>query len=117
MFSAALTSLTGITEPLEFAFLFVAPVLFAIHCVLAGLSFMIMQLLNVKIGMTFSGGLLDFILLGVIPNRTRWWLVILVGLGFAVVYYFYLDSLLESLILRLCVEKMTIYLMIWIMKL
>ncbi|MDV5106819.1 hypothetical protein R2R32_12910 [Clostridium perfringens] len=44
---------------------------------------MIMQLLNVKIGMTFSGGLLDFILLGVIPNRTRWWLVILVGLGFA----------------------------------
>lgn len=49
---------------------------------------MIMQLLNVKIGMTFSGGLLDFILLGVIPNRTRWWLVILVGLGFAVVYYF-----------------------------
>ena len=64
LFSAALTSfLTGITEPLEFAFLFVAPVLFAIHCVLAGLSFMIMQLLNVKIGMTFSGGLLDFILL------------------------------------------------------
>ena len=49
---------------------------------------MIMQLLNVKIGMTFSGGLLDFILLGVIPNRTRWWLVILVGLGFAVIYYF-----------------------------
>ncbi|MGM8250620.1 glucose-specific PTS transporter subunit IIBC [Clostridium perfringens] len=89
LFSAALTSfLTGITEPLEFAFLFVAPVLFAIHCVLAGLSFMIMQLLNVKIGMTFSGGLLDFILLGVIPNRTRWWLVILVGLGFAVIYYF-----------------------------
>lgn len=89
LFSAALTSfLTGITEPLEFAFLFVAPVLFAIHCVLAGLSFMIMQLLNVKVGMTFSGGLIDFMLFGVIPNRTRWWLVIVVGLCFAVVYYF-----------------------------
>ena len=89
LFSAALTSfLTGITEPLEFAFLFVAPVLFAIHCVLAGLSFMIMQMLNVKVGMTFSGGLIDFMLFGVIPNRTRWWLVIVVGLCFAVVYYF-----------------------------
>ncbi|EGT3615843.1 PTS sugar transporter subunit IIA [Clostridium perfringens] len=89
LFSAALTSfLTGITEPLEFAFLFVAPVLFAIHCVLAGLSFMIMQILNVKVGMTFSGGLIDFMLFGVIPNRTRWWLVIVVGLCFAVVYYF-----------------------------
>ncbi|WP_042271478.1 glucose-specific PTS transporter subunit IIBC [[Clostridium] dakarense] len=89
MASAALTSfLTGITEPIEFAFLFVAPALFAVHCLFAGLSFMLMQLLNVKIGMTFSGGLLDFLLFGVLPNRTPWYLAILVGLGFAVVYYF-----------------------------
>ncbi len=89
LFSAALTSfLTGITEPLEFSFLFVAPVLFGIHCVLAGLSFMIMQILNVKIGMSFSGGLIDFLIFGVFQNRTRWWLVIAVGLGFSVVYYF-----------------------------
>ncbi|WP_162872589.1 PTS transporter subunit EIIC, partial [Klebsiella pneumoniae] len=65
--SAALTSfLTGITEPLEFSFLFVAPVLFGIHAVFAGLSFMTMQILGVKIGMTFSGGLIDFMLFGVL---------------------------------------------------
>lgn len=88
LFSAALTSfLTGITEPIEFAFLFVAPVLFGIHCLFAGLSFMLMNILNVKIGMTFSGGLIDFILFGVIPNRTNWWIVPLVGLGLAIVYY------------------------------
>ncbi|AGK97827.1 glucose-specific PTS transporter subunit IIBC [Clostridium pasteurianum] len=89
MASAALTSfLTGITEPLEFSFLFVAPALFGIHCIFAGLSFMTMQLLHVKIGMTFSGGVIDFLLFGVIPNRTAWWLVIPVGLVFAVIYYF-----------------------------
>jgi PTS system D-glucosamine-specific IIC component len=89
MLSAALTSfLTGITEPIEFSFLFVAPLLFGIHAIFAGLSFMTMQLLNVKIGMTFSGGLIDFLLFGVVPNRTAWWLVIPVGLVFAVVYYF-----------------------------
>lgn len=89
MGSAALTSfLTGITEPIEFSFLFVAPALFGIHCIFAGLSFMTMHLLNVKIGMTFSGGIIDYLLFGVIPNRTDWWLVIPVGLVFAVVYYF-----------------------------
>lgn len=89
MGSAALTSfLTGITEPIEFTFLFIAPVLFAIHCVFAGLSFMIMDLLNVKIGMTFSGGIIDYLLFGVLQNRTDWWLVIPVGLVFSVVYYF-----------------------------
>lgn len=89
MGSAALTSfLTGITEPIEFTFLFVAPVLFAIHTVFAGLSFMTMALLNVKIGMTFSGGVIDFFLFGVIQNRTAWWLVIPVGLVFAAIYYF-----------------------------
>ncbi|GFR36369.1 glucose-specific PTS transporter subunit IIBC [Thermobrachium celere] len=89
MASAALTSfLTGITEPIEFTFLFVAPALYAVHCVFAGLSFMLMHILNVKIGMTFSGGIIDFILFGVIPNRTAWWLVIPVGLVFSVIYYF-----------------------------
>jgi glucose-specific phosphotransferase system IIBC component len=87
--SAALTSfLTGITEPIEFSFLFVAPVLFGIHAIFAGLSFMTMQILNVKIGMTFSGGVIDYILFGVLPGRTAWWLVIPVGLVFAVIYYF-----------------------------
>ncbi|MEW9667876.1 glucose-specific PTS transporter subunit IIBC [Ammoniphilus sp. 3BR4] len=89
MGSAALTSfLTGITEPIEFSFLFVAPMLFAIHTVFAGLSFMIMHILNVKIGMTFSGGVIDYLLFGVLPNRTAWWLVIPVGLVFSVIYYF-----------------------------
>ncbi|MCP3033406.1 glucose-specific PTS transporter subunit IIBC [Halobacillus sp. A1] len=89
MLSAALTSfLTGITEPLEFSFLFVAPVLFGIHAVFAGLSFMTMEILNVKIGQTFSGGLIDFILFGILPNRTDWWWVIIVGLIFSVIYYF-----------------------------
>ena len=89
MASAALTSfLTGITEPIEFAFLFVAPALFGVHCIFAGLSFMLMQILNVKIGMTFSGGLIDFMLFGVMPNRTPWYLVLVVGAVFAVVYYF-----------------------------
>lgn len=89
MGSAALTSfLTGITEPLEFSFLFVAPLLFAVHCVFAGLSFMMMHILDVKIGMTFSGGLIDYLIFGVIPNRTPWWNVIIVGLILAVIYYF-----------------------------
>ena len=89
MISAALTSfLTGVTEPIEFAFLFVAPVLFAAHCIFAGLSFAIMSILNVHMGVTFSGGLFDFLILGVLPNRTAWWLVIVVGLIFAVLYYF-----------------------------
>ncbi|MYL35282.1 PTS glucose transporter subunit IICBA [Pontibacillus yanchengensis] len=89
MASAALTSfLTGITEPIEFSFLFVAPLLFGIHAIFAGFSFMIMEILGVKIGQTFSGGLIDFILFGVLPNRTDWWWVIIVGLVFSVIYYF-----------------------------
>ncbi|MDQ0221145.1 PTS glucose transporter subunit IICBA [Peribacillus cavernae] len=89
MASAALTSfLTGITEPLEFSFLFVAPVLFGIHAIFAGLSFMTMHLLDVKIGMTFSGGLIDYVLFGLINPQTNAWLVIPVGLVLAVIYYF-----------------------------
>ncbi len=89
MGSAALTSfLTGITEPLEFSFLFVAPLLFAVHVVFAGLSFLTMHLLGVKIGMTFSGGVIDYLLFGVLQNRTPYWLVIPVGLVLALIYYF-----------------------------
>lgn len=100
-FSAALTSfLTGITEPIEFAFLFVAPVLFGVHCIFAGLSFMIMQILNVKIGLTFSGGIIDYLLFGVFPNRTAWWLVIPVGIVFAVVYYFGFRFIIRKLDLK-----------------
>lgn len=89
MASAALTSfLTGITEPLEFSFLFVAPVLFGVHAIFAGLSFMTMHILNVKIGMTFSGGLIDYVLFGLINPQTNAWIVIPVGLVFAVIYYF-----------------------------
>ncbi|WP_068777030.1 glucose-specific PTS transporter subunit IIBC [Paenibacillus sp. FJAT-26967] len=88
MGSAALTAfLTGITEPIEFSFLFVAPLLYVLHALLAGLSFAIMTLLQVKLGFSFSGGAIDFLLLGVLPNRTPWWLAILVGLVFAVIYY------------------------------
>ncbi|MFL1675299.1 glucose-specific PTS transporter subunit IIBC [Paenibacillus thiaminolyticus] len=89
MGSAALTSfLTGITEPLEFSFLFVAPLLFAVHVLFAGLSFLTMHLLGVKIGMTFSGGVIDYLLFGVLQNRTPYWLVIPVGLVLALIYYF-----------------------------
>jgi PTS system D-glucosamine-specific IIC component len=88
LLSAALTSfLTGITEPIEFLFLFVAPVLYGVHCVLAATSFMLMNILNVRIGMTFSGGLIDFISFGVLPNKTPWYLVIVVGAIYFVVYY------------------------------
>ena len=90
MLSAALTSfLTGITEPLEFSFLFVAPLLYVIHALLAGTSFLVMHLLNVKIGMTFSGGFIDYILYGLLNwDRTNALLVIPVGIVYAFVYYF-----------------------------
>lgn len=101
LLSGALTSLiTGITEPIEFMFLFVAPLLFAVHCVFAGLSFMLMQLLNVKIAVTFSGGLIDFILLGVIPNRTNWWWVLIIGVAFFIIYYFGFRFIIRKLDLR-----------------
>ncbi|UXR75392.1 glucose-specific PTS transporter subunit IIBC [Staphylococcus sp. IVB6233] len=89
MGSAALTSfLTGITEPLEFSFLFVAPLLFFVHAVLDGLAFVTLYFLDLHLGYTFSGGFIDFVLLGILPNQTQWWLVIPVGLVYAVIYYF-----------------------------
>ncbi|HCY1746448.1 TPA: PTS transporter subunit IIABC [Staphylococcus aureus] len=98
MGSAALTSfLTGITEPLEFSFLFVAPLLFFIHAVLDGLSFLTLYLLDVHLGYTFSGGFIDYVLLGVLPNKTQWWLAIPVGLVYAVIYYFVFRFLIVKL--------------------
>ncbi|WP_339213616.1 glucose-specific PTS transporter subunit IIBC [Ornithinibacillus sp. FSL M8-0202] len=87
--SGALTSfLTGITEPLEFSFMFISPFLFLIHAILDGLSFMIMTFLGVNIGYTFSGGFIDFALFGILPGKEPWWLAIIVGVGFGVLYYF-----------------------------
>ncbi|WP_024872770.1 PTS glucose transporter subunit IIBC [Tolumonas lignilytica] len=86
MISAALTSfLTGITEPIEFAFLFVAPVLYAIHALLAGSAFVVMILLGMKHGTTFSHGLIDFIVL--FSQSTKGWMFPIVGLIYAAIYY------------------------------
>jgi len=86
--SAALTSfLTGITEPIEFTFLFLSPLLYFLHAFLDGISFVVLYLLDINIGYTFSGGAIDFFLFGVVPGREPWWLVIAVGLVFAVIYY------------------------------
>jgi glucose-specific phosphotransferase system IIBC component len=88
LFSAALTSfLTGITEPLEFTFLFIAPWLFGIHAVIAGLSFMFMYIFSVSIGLTFSGGLIDFSLFGILPGRESWWIAVAIGLVLMPIYY------------------------------
>ena len=90
LLSAALTAmLTGITEPLEFTFLFVAPLMYGVHCVLAGLSFMLMHILNVGVGMTFSGGLIDLFLFGVLQGnaKTNWIWIIVVGLVYALLYF------------------------------
>ena len=90
LLSAALTAfLTGITEPLEFTFIFVALPMYAVHCVLAGLSFMLMHILNVGVGMTFSGGLIDLVLFGVMQGnaKTHWMWVIVVGAVYFVLYY------------------------------
>lgn len=86
MISAALTSfLTGITEPIEFAFMFVAPVLYVFHAAMTGLSFMLMHLFNIHAGFTFSGGFIDYMLLW--PKSTNAIMVPLFGLGFAAIYY------------------------------
>lgn len=90
LLSAALTAfLTGITEPLEFTFIFVALPMYAVHCVLAGLSFMLMHILNVGVGMTFSGGFIDLVLFGVMQgnDKTHWMWVVVVGAVYFVLYY------------------------------
>lgn len=98
LLSAALTSLlTGITEPLEFTFLFVAPLLYIVHCILAGLSFMLMHILDVGVGMTFSGGFIDLFLFGILQGsaKTNWIWIPIVG-----VVYFFLYYIVFSAIIR-----------------
>lgn len=102
MLSAALTSfLTGITEPLEFSFLFVAPILYVLHVLLAGTSFLVMHLLDVKIGMTFSGGFIDYILYALLNwDRTHALYVIPVGIVYAIIYYFLFTFVIKHMNLK-----------------
>ncbi len=91
LFSAALTAfLTGITEPLEFTFLFVAPILYVAHALLAGLSFMLMHMFQVGVGQTFSGGFIDFFLFGILQGnaKTNYIWIIIVGIAYIPIYYF-----------------------------
>lgn len=103
LLSAALTSmLTGITEPLEFTFLFVAPVLYGIHCVFAGFAYMLMHICNVGVGMTFSGGVIDLFLFGILQGNTKtnWIWIVIVGIGYFIVYYFLFSFLIKKLDLK-----------------
>lgn len=101
--SAALTSmLTGITEPLEFTFLFVAPLLYGIHCVFAGLAYMLMHIFEVGVGMTFSGGLIDMFLFGILQGnaKTNWIWIVIVGIFYFVIYYVLFSLLIRKLDLK-----------------
>ena len=103
LLSAALTSmLTGITEPLEFTFLFVAPVLYGIHCVFAGLAYMLMHVFKVGVGMTFSGGLIDMFLFGILQGneKTNWIWIVIVGVGYFIAYYFLFSFLIKKMDLK-----------------
>lgn len=99
LLSAALTSmLTGITEPLEFTFLFIAPILYAIHCFFAGCAYMFMHIFKVGVGMTFSGGLIDLTLFGIMQGnaKTNWIWVVFVGIVYFVVYFLVFTVLIKK---------------------
>ena len=103
LLSSSLTSmLTGITEPLEFSFLFAAPLLFFVHSVLTGLAYMFAHILNITIGLTFSGGFIDFFLFGILQgnSKTGWLMIIPIGLVYAVVYYFVFTFLIRKFDLK-----------------
>lgn len=103
LLSAALTSmLTGITEPIEFTFLFVAPMLYVIHCIFAGLAYMLMHIFNVGVGMTFSGGLIDLSLFGILQgnDKTNWIWVVIIGIIFFIVYYFMFRFIIKKFDLK-----------------
>ncbi|MBO5969776.1 MAG: PTS transporter subunit EIIC [Clostridia bacterium] len=90
LLSASLTAmLTGITEPIEFTFLFVAPVLYLFHSLFAGLSYMFTHVFDVGVGMTFSGGIIDLLLFGVLQGneKTRWMAIIPIGIVYFIVYF------------------------------
>lgn len=98
LLSAALTAMiTGITEPLEFTFLFVAPLMYIVHCIFAGLSYMLMHILNVGVGMTFSGGLIDLFLFGILQGnrKTSWIWIVVVGIVYFFVYYFVFSFMIK----------------------
>ena len=100
LLSAALTSmLTGITEPLEITFLFVAPALYVIHSIFAGAAYMLMHILEVGVGMTFSGGLIDLTLFGIMQGnaKTNWLMVVVVGIVYFVVYYLLFSFLIKKM--------------------
>ena len=103
LLSAALTSmLTGITEPLEFTFLFVAPALYGVHCVLAGAAYMLMHIFKVGVGMTFSGGLIDMFLFGILQGnaKTNWIWIVIVGVVYFVEYYFLFGFMIRKMDLK-----------------
>ena len=103
LFSAALTCmLTGITEPIEFSFLFVAPILFGVQVVLAGAAYMIAHILNIAVGLTFSGGLLDLFLFGILQgnDKTSWLRIIPVGIIYFILYYVIFSFLIKKLDLK-----------------
>lgn len=103
LLSAALTSmLTGITEPLEFTFLFVAPLLYGIHCVFAGLAYMLMHVFEVGVGMTFSGGLIDMFLFGILQGnaKTNWVWIVIVGIFYFIIYYLLFSFLIKKMDLK-----------------
>lgn len=103
LLSAALTSLlTGITEPIEFTFLFAAPVMYMVHCVLSGISYMLMHILDVGVGMTFSGGLIDLALFGIMQGnaKTNWIWIVVTGFFYAVVYYAVFRIMIRKLNLK-----------------
>ncbi|MDO4623582.1 MAG: glucose PTS transporter subunit IIA [Eubacteriales bacterium] len=103
LLSAALASmLTGITEPIEFSFLFVAPMLFGVQVVLAGAAYMIAHILNIAVGLTFSGGLLDLFLFGILQGneKTSWLRIIPIGLIYFALYYFIFTFLIKKFNLK-----------------
>lgn len=103
LLSAALTCmLTGITEPIEFSFLFVAPMLFAVQVVLAGAAYMIAHMLNIAVGLTFSGGFLDLLIFGILQgnDKTSWIRIIPVGIIYFFLYYFIFSFLIKKFDLK-----------------
>ena len=99
LLSAALACMfTGITEPLEFSFLFVAPALFAVQVILAGSAYMIAHMLNVAVGLTFSGGFLDLFLFGILQGneKTSWLRIIPVGIIYFILYYVIFTFLIKK---------------------
>lgn len=103
LLSAALTCmLTGITEPIEFSFLFVAPMLFAVQVVLAGAAYMIAHMLNIAVGLTFSGGFLDLLIFGILQgnDKTSWLRIIPVGIIYFFLYYFIFSFLIKKFDLK-----------------